>query len=899
VSQHLKSIATSTPSQTSPADVVAVLTLDAAGRITLASATARQLWQAGETELIGEAFSNLFFFEVTSRESDWLEAQWEVLLAAALDKTVALTAQPHESAHREVTVRLEKIPGAPAYLAHVMPADAPAPASAAALPEALAGLAVLAERSSLGFFDLNFKDSHIYYSIGWKKILGFTEQELANTYDTWLKLLHPDDSGAAPDQIAKKTAAGVRPFSLEFRMQHRRGHYLWIQSCGVQIFGAGGALERVTGLHIDITERKEQEELALASDDRLQGLASNGPLGAFDLDFAQKTFWLSPSWQQLLGYARDEITDAAETFRIALPPAEVVNGLEAFFVARHPGETTYLEPGRLRHQDGSFIPVLLGAHRQFSSKGELQRVIGFHLAQPSGAAALASTAAAPAADGASLSSALLTDALSALTEGVIVTNAEGGIISLNAKAAQLIGCSAEDAAGQAVGKVFQLVRRDVSTAEDAFDRVLAATEPLSLSAEHALVTAASAEPLPIVWIARQSFDATGHLQGFIFVFRNPDELTLSPDELIKTNRFESLGLLASGIAHDFNNLLTTILGGVSLAKETRDYSALADSEKACLAAKSLTKQLLLFAKGGTNAKNVVAPADILNEAARIASAGSSVAVSIDAPPSAAPVLVSRSQILQVFQNLIVNAVQAMQGATGGKIQLRASNVTIADDQIPPLPGGNYVEFEVRDNGSGIAPENLQKIFDPFFTTKKHGTGLGLSTVLSIVQQHGGQIGVDSAVGEGTVFTVLLPPAAAAPEVEARAAPTLRFGTGRVLFMDDDVKICDLTGNMLTSLDYKFDAAHNGAEAITFYRRYLNVGRPYDAVILDLTVIGGMGGEETFKQLRELDPDVRAIVASGYDNDDMAKRFLDMGFCGYLTKPYRVTDLGKVLKTVLG
>ncbi|HXB01691.1 MAG TPA: ATP-binding protein [Opitutaceae bacterium] len=899
MSQNLKSIAPSPSAQASPAEAVAILTLDAAGRITLASAMARQLWQAGETELVGEAFPNLFFFEVTSREPDWLEAQWEVLLAAALEKSVALTAQPHESAHREVTVRLEKISGGtPAYLAHVMPADAPAPASAAALPTELAGLAVLAERSSLGFFDLNFKDSQIYYSVGWKKILGFTEQELANTYDTWLKLLHPDDSAAAPDQIAKRTSPAARAFSLEFRMQHRRGHYLWIQSCGVQIFGAGGVLERVTGLHIDITERKEQEEIALASEDRLQGLASNGPLGVFDLDFAQNRYWLSPAWQQLLGYARDEITDAAETFRATLPAAEAVNGLAAFFVARHPGETTYLEPGLLRHKNGSFISVLLGASRQYSNKGELQRVIGFHLARPAEAQAAAS-APAPAAGDTSLASALVTDALSALTEGVIVTNAEGGIISLNAKAAQLIGCSAEGVVGQAVGKVFQLVRRDLSTADDAFDRVMAATEPLGLSAEHALVTAAGAEPLSIVWIARQSFDAAGHLQGFIFVFRNPDELTLSPDELIKTNRFESLGLLASGIAHDFNNLLTTILGGVSLAKDTRDYSALGDSEKACLAAKSLTKQLLLFAKGGTNAKNVVAPADILNEAARIASAGSSVLISIDAPPDAAPVLVSRSQILQVFQNLVVNAVQAMKDAAGGKIQLRAVNVALADDQVPPLPGGNYVQFEVRDNGSGIAPENLQKIFDPFFTTKKHGTGLGLSTVLSIVQQHGGQIGVDSTVGEGTVFTVFLPPAATAPEVEARAAPTLRFGTGRVLFMDDDLKICELTGNMLTSLDYKFDIAHNGEEATTFYRRYLNIGRPYDAVILDLTVIGGTGGEATFKQLRELDPDVRAIVASGYDNDEMAKRFLDMGFCGYLTKPYRVTDLGKVLKTVLG
>jgi PAS domain S-box-containing protein len=873
---------------------VAVLALDGSGHVTMASAVARKFWQAGETEMLGAPFPNLFFFEVTSREPDWIEAQWEVLLAATLDRTVTLTAQPHESAHREVAVRLEKIPcDAAAYLAHVVPVAAAAPAPAeAALPDELSGLALLAEKSSLGFFDLNFKNSQVYYSPGWKKILGFTEQELANTYDTWLKLLHPDDSAAAPDRVAKKSPAGARSFSHEFRMQHRRGHYLWIQCDGVQFFNSAGSIERVIGVHVDITDHKELEESALADEERLQNLAGDGLLGAFDLDFAKKRFWLSPAWQQLLGYAKDEITDAAETLRKSLPPAEVVNGLEPFFLTRHPGETTYLEPGRLRNKDGNFISVLLGVHRQLSSKGELNRVVGFHLARPA-------EAPAPAAGTVPLPSVLLTEALSALAEAVIVTSAEGEILSLNAKAAQLIGCSAESVLGQPVGKVFQLIRRDLSTAEDAFDRVLAATEPLSLTAEHGLITTTSAEPMPIVWVARQSFDATGRLQGVVFVFRNPDELTLTPDELIKTNRFESLGVLASGIAHDFNNLLTTILGGVSLAKDARDASALADSEKACLAAKALTKQLLLFAKGGTNAKNVVPPSEILTEAARIAGAGSNVAVSINAPPDAAPVLVNRAQILQVFQNLIINAVQAMGGATGGKIQLRAVNVALADNQIPPLPAGNYVEFEVRDNGFGIPPDNLQKIFDPFFTTKKHGTGLGLATVLSIVQQHGGQIGVDSTVGQGTVFTIFLPPAAAAPEVEARHAPTLRFGTGRVLYMDDDLKICQLTGTMLASLEYKHDVAHNGEEAIALYRRYLNVGRPYDAVILDLTVIGGLGGEETFKQLRELDPDVRAIVASGYDNDEMAKRFLNMGFCGYLTKPYRVTDLGKVLKTVLG
>ena len=297
---------------------------------------------------------------------------------------------------------------------------------------------------------------------------------------------------------------------------------------------------------------------------------------------------------------------------------------------------------------------------------------------------------------------------------------------------------------------------------------------------------------------------------------------------------------------------------------------------------------------------VVAAHEILTDSLTIAAAASNAEVAIDVPEGVASVLVDKPQILQVFQNLIVNALQAMPPEPHRpRLQIRAANITLADGQIASLAAGDYVEFAVRDNGSGIKLEHVEKIFDPFFTTKKHGTGLGLATVLSIVRKHGGQLELATEVGVGTAFTVYLPKAKHSFEVPARRAAPPRFGTGRVLFMDDDPKISALTATMLTRLDYNFDLAKNGEDAVALYKRYLNVGRPYDAVIMDLTVIGGMSGEACFQALKEIDPEVRAILSSGYDHAESARKYLDLGFCGYLTKPYRATDLGKVLKAVLG
>jgi two-component system cell cycle sensor histidine kinase/response regulator CckA len=883
---------------------VAVLTLNGSGKVVSANQEARTLWQSGPTELVGEFFPALFALDIVSDEPEMLEAQWDILLAAMLDKRAILSVQPKEGGPRAMAVRAERAMGAAGgYIVVIETPLESVPAAPATNDDQAAALQLFAEKGPVGFFDLNLKARKVLYSPAWKRMLGYADSELPDTYEAWLGLLHPEDSAAAPDKAGRKFKVGARPFAVDFRMKHRLGHWAWIQCVGLQLVSTSGELERVLGIHVDATERKDTEETGLASDARLHALADEGSLAAFELDFEGETSWFSGAWLRLLGGVATPANGPA-ALADALPPEECKGGLKQWLLAQAPGQSSFSWVVRLRTNDGKSVPAILGINRTLTRKRTLSRVVGFAFAISDVGTAIPfelSKPRAPDDPGMDPSArAIFDEVLSVLAEGVIATDARGVILFANATAARLLRLPAESFAGRSVDQVFALLdRRTGNPGDNPADRALSASGPLPLIADQALAVAGG-DPLPIVWTARASYGADSKPRGIVIVFRNPDEMNLTPEELIKANRFESLGQLAGGIAHDFNNLLATILGGLSLAKDNHDVSRLDDAEKACLAAKSLTKQLLMFTKGGMGALTVCDPKDILEDAVKIASAGSAAEIQIQSNEGIGAVRVERPLILQVFQNLIVNALQAMPPAPHkGRLQLKAADVHISAGQIASLPEGDYVEFEVRDNGSGIKPEHVEKIWDPFFTTKKHGTGLGLATVLSIVRKLGGEIGLQSTVGEGTVFSVFLPRADQPAEVQARPAPSLRFGTGRVLFMDDDDHICSLTAAMLESLDYKFDIAKNGEDAITLYKRYLNIGRPYDAVIMDITVIGGMGGEEAFNVLRQLDPDVRAIVSSGYDNEEIARQYLDMGFCGYLTKPYRVTELGKILKAVLG
>ncbi len=384
-------------------------------------------------------------------------------------------------------------------------------------------------------------------------------------------------------------------------------------------------------------------------------------------------------------------------------------------------------------------------------------------------------------------------------------------------------------------------------------------------------------------------------------FRDVTERKKIIEELIKTQKLESLGILAGGIAHDFNNLLNGIFGYLDLIKESsgedqeiNDYCERALS--AYYRAKDLTRQLLTFAKGGLPRKTAIDIEKVIREAMLISLSGSWINTEYAFSNKLWKIEADEGQISQVISNLAINARQAMEG--GGTITVKAENIILDKDSKLPLNPGAYLKISFGDQGGGIPDELTQKIFDPFFTTKQEGSGLGLATVYSIIKKHEGYITMVSELGKGTVFYMYLPAMTRDITIARKTEQSPEKGSGRILLMDDEDLVQQFVKTSLRQLGYSVTTAQEGREAVELYKQARASGNPYLAVILDLTVPAGMGGEQTLKELQKIDPDIKAIVSSGYADNEIMSKYKEYGFKAAVSKPYRVNELSKVLKTVL-
>ncbi len=397
-------------------------------------------------------------------------------------------------------------------------------------------------------------------------------------------------------------------------------------------------------------------------------------------------------------------------------------------------------------------------------------------------------------------------------------------------------------------------------------------------------------------------DRTGAVIAAVHITKDVTWRKNMEEELLRTQKLDSLAVLAGGIAHDFNNMLTVIMSTVTLAKiyaggDSRVTAKIEEAEEEIIHARDLTGQLLTFAKGGAPVKRLSSLPDLVRDTVAFSLKGSNVASAFTIAPDLWAAEIDRTQISQVVSNLTINAIQAM--PNGGQLRVSADNADLNEGDDVPLPPGRYVRLVFADAGTGIAAENLPRIFDPFFTTKEGGSGLGLATSYSIVKKHGGSIDVLSQPGAGARFTIYLPASIETAREAPQPAGASRAGSGRVLLMDDDEKLAKNVGEMLETLGYEVELARNGEEAIILYKRALALARPFAAVVLDMTVAGGMGGKDCIAALRELDPGVAAIVVSGYSEDAVLADYAAFGFRDALSKPFTVEDLQEKLSALTG
>ncbi|MFW5771548.1 MAG: hybrid sensor histidine kinase/response regulator, partial [Spirochaetota bacterium] len=381
------------------------------------------------------------------------------------------------------------------------------------------------------------------------------------------------------------------------------------------------------------------------------------------------------------------------------------------------------------------------------------------------------------------------------------------------------------------------------------------------------------------------------------------ELRRHEEELKKMDKLKSIGTLAGGIAHDFNNIMSGVFGNISIARIYLDrdhpsYSFLEEAERSMERATLLTRQLLTFSRGGDPIKEEVSIERLVNEVVRFDLSGSNVKPVFNVDNDLWLVQVDTGQMQQVFSNLTINADQAM--PEGGHLYVTLQNEEVKDTALNLAPG-KYVKAIIRDEGSGIDEKHLDRIFDPYFSTKQTGSGLGLATVYSIIDKHGGHISVSSEHGSGAAFTLYLParqPAVRTEKHYPEDSNSIIDFPAKILVVDDEQMIREIASKMLEEAGCQVETAADGKEAIEKYKESMYSENHFDLVIMDLTIPGGMGGEEAIKKLLELDPNAKAIVSSGYSHGALQSRYTEYGFAGMVSKPYSMESLLKVVRQIL-
>lgn len=482
-----------------------------------------------------------------------------------------------------------------------------------------------------------------------------------------------------------------------------------------------------------------------------------------------------------------------------------------------------------------------------------------------------------------------------MTDAIALVDKDHHIIRANRAMSRMFGLSFQELVGR---ECHQCVHNSAEPLEDC-QHLMAMRDGQAHSKERYL---AHLDKTFLVTVS--PFFNSGEVVGSVHVMHDISLQKQAEAELQKHQKLESLGVLAGGIAHDFNNILSILWGNLQIlltntAQDDNNMKFIVEAEKSCMRATELVKQLSVFSRGGAPVKEATALTALVREIVVFVLSGSKVKPRFSIPDDLPLVNVDPNQISQVLENLTINADQAMPGGGALEVSLTAiDHIGEGSDDASQLQPGRYLKISMRDHGIGIAENDLARIFDPYWTTKPKGSGLGLATCYSIINQHQGEIKVTSAPGEGTIVDIYLP--AYSGQVASKSTEAgVEFGYGKVLVMDDEERLREIMGTMLKYLGYQADFAVDGEDAIAKYEAARASTQPHDAVLLDLTVPGGLGGVETIRELLKIDPEIKALVCSGYHDEAVLSRYTEYGFKGAVPKPVDIKVLSSELKKIIG
>ena len=694
---------------------------------------------------------------------------------------------------------------------------------------------------------------------------------------------------------------GATSYRAEYRVKRSDGQAIVIHNEGEMIFAKDGTPLCIRGTTQDVTSRRREEEALQESRQIIRALLDAIPAGVLWKDTNLVFLGCNTTFANDAGFA---------------DPAEIVGKDDYQIGCPAPMADTYREWDRKVITSGQSIRNLEDLHELNGrpvahltsrvplrdSQGKVRGVLGTYVDI---------TERKAAEEALRESEESFRSIVEQSIEGIVVTAGNGAVMEWNHAQERITGLSRGEVVGRPVWEVMAGLLPPEQKTPERIEKLRAgvlellagrSAAPAGGRADHAIVLPDATRKLlsENVFVTRRGAEhRIVSIVSDVTQQRKAEEERRRYEQYVqRAQRLDSLGVLAGGIAHDFNNILTSIYGYMELARDSTKESEVADSLSQATAsmerAKALTRQLLTFSKGGAPVKRVTDIGALIAETARFATSGSRVKCEVTVAEDLWKCNADRNQVGQVIQNLLLNSIQAM--PTGGAIAVAAHNAVLRESEVASLGAGRYVVISVQDDGIGISTEMLPLIFDPFFTTKTQGHGLGLSISHSIVLRHGGAINVHSTLGKGTTFQVFLP----ASDEECRDAPRSdarpHRGSGRILVMDDEESVLRMVSRMLQAAGYTVRVTASGREALDSYLQERQAGTPFSAVILDLTIPGGLGGKEVAEAIRRVDGQTPLFVASGYAEDEILAHPGEYGFTASISKPFRAADLVAMLET---